>query len=150
MPNKIISRDEKIDYLTLHAPYSLREFDLDKLGVKSLMKEEVRSYLSRSSIHEINTLYEEAPSKIKKIQSQMGILELSELKESERNSVYLIIAALVYDWLGHDPTKKKSSTSSEISSLVTQHTGHNIEADTVRKWIAKVCEKFPKLSSDKT
>ena len=144
MNTTLTPHDKKIDYISKHAPYSLREIDISRLGVNSLIKPEVESYLQKRSICEINEIFELAPKKIQIIEDKFRPLEPSELKESERNSIFKMFAALVYALLKHEPSDKKSGTPGKIASLVTAHTGENIEADTVRKWLRMICEKFPK------
>lgn len=140
----LIPHDKKIDYISKYAPYSLREIDISRLGVNALIKPEVESYLQKRSICEINEIFELAPRKIQIIEDKFRPPEPSELKESERNSVFKMFAAIVYALLKHEPSDQKSSTPGKIANLVTAHTGENIDADTVRKWLKIICQKFPK------
>ena len=143
----IISHDKKIEYISSHAPYSLREIDISKLGTNVLIRPEVENYLQRLSIYEINKILEIAPKQINDIENTLTPPESDELKESEKNSIFKMFAAMVYALLKHEPSDKKSSTSGKLAKLVTAHIGENIDPDTVRRWLKTICERFPRKSS---
>lgn len=67
-----------------------------------------------------------------------------DLKEKERNSLYKMIAGMVYARYKYKPTDNKSPTPKDISDDVFRKTGEKIDPDTVRKWLKKITDRYPK------
>ncbi|HSW71140.1 MAG TPA: hypothetical protein VLH77_04090 [Gammaproteobacteria bacterium] len=74
----------------------------------------------------------------------------SDLKESERQSLYKLLAAMAYNGYGYVPTDKKSPCPKEISDAVTEYLGEKIDPDTARKWLKAATEAYPNQISSKT
>lgn len=72
------------------------------------------------------------------------------IKETERQSLFKLLAAMAYDGYGYNPDDKKSPTPKEISDAVTEHLGENIDTDTSRKWLKKVADRYPKVNCKQT
>ena len=66
------------------------------------------------------------------------------LKEKERNSLYKMIAGMVYARYKYKPTDNKSPTPKDISDDVLRKTGEKIDPDTVRKWLKEITDKYPR------
>ena len=64
--------------------------------------------------------------------------------------MYKLIAAMVYDGYGYNPTDRKSPIPKEISDVVTSRLGENIDSDTARKWHKKATEAYPDKGITKT
>jgi len=67
----------------------------------------------------------------------------NNLQETEKKSLFKIIATMAYDGYGYDPTKN-SDTHKEISEAATKLLGENIHTDTVRKWLKQAIDRYPK------
>jgi hypothetical protein len=72
------------------------------------------------------------------------------IKETERQSLYKLIAAMAYDVYRYNPTDKKSTVPKEISDAVTEHLGEKIDPDTTRKWLKEATSKYPNHILSKT
>ena len=127
--------DWKSNYEKVSAQYN----QLDNLYTKSL-----------ELIKAKDGVIEALKLKIAKPMNEQLLSEADNLKETERQSLYKLIAAMAYDGLGYNPEEKKSPIPKEISDAVTTWLGESIDTDTARKWLKKACEKYPKLIISKT
>ncbi len=67
-----------------------------------------------------------------------------ELMETERQSLYKLIAAMAYDGYGYNPTDRKSSLTTELTNAVLLHIGEKIDPNTTRKWLKAATQAYPK------
>jgi hypothetical protein len=72
------------------------------------------------------------------------------IKETERQSLFKLIAAMAYDGYAYNPFDKKSPKPKEISDAVTEHLGENIDPDTTRKWLKNATDKYPRVICKQT
>jgi hypothetical protein len=103
------------------------------------------------------TLYKNAMAFVTERDAKIGELEKiireqakqleaqeQELKETERQSLYKLLSAMAYDGYGYQPAESKSPTPNEIANAVTEKIGETIDTDTVRKWLRKATDKYPR------
>lgn len=69
--------------------------------------------------------------------------QTSSLKETERQSLYKLIAAQTYDTYRYNPTDNQSSVPKEISDAITEFLGVELTPETVRKWIKLAAKAYP-------
>jgi hypothetical protein len=114
--------------------------------------------------NQLNNLYTEALEIIKMKEKIIEVLNLrifnfemnqeqphtDNLKSTERQSLYKLVAAMAYDGYGYNPSDKKSAIPKEISDAVTERLGENIDSDTARKWLKKATGEYPSQILDKT
>lgn len=125
-----------------------------------------KGYYEKSSeqYNQLNKLYTETLELLKTKDQMIEILNLrisnlvgeqqqvniGDLKETERQSLYKLIAAMASDGYGYNPADKKSPIPKEISDAVTKWLGENIDPDTTRKWLKEAFKKYPNQIISKT
>lgn len=74
---------------------------------------------------------------------QQLLPDVDNLKETERQSLYKLVAAMAYNGYGYNAQESKSPIPRELSEIVTQHLGENIDTDTSRKWLKEASSRYP-------
>jgi len=148
---------------------------LNKLNAEALLKDAVSTIGIQvvdwkgnygkvtEQYNQLNKLYAEALDLIDAKDKVIEVLNLKtnleetqeqpkaeNLKETERQSLYKLIAAMAYDGYGYNPTNKKSPIPKEISGAVETYLGETIDTDTTRKWLKNASDKYPKKIINKT
>lgn len=110
--------------------------------------------------NELDTLYKEAiklidgkDEIIETLKLRIAIMEkqkpspkVDNLKETERQSLYKLVAAMAYNGFGYNSQESKSPLPRELSEIVTQYLGENIDIDTARKWLKEASNRYPNKS----
>lgn len=74
----------------------------------------------------------------------------AKLGETERQSLYKLIAAMAYAGYSYNPGDKKSPVATELANDVSLTLGEKIDRDTALKWLKTTTEQYPKATINKT
>lgn len=93
---------------------------------------------------------EELKLQVSDLEKNQKQVECEPFKETERKSVYKMLAAMAYGGYGYNPNENKSPIPKEVSDEVTRRLDEIIDPDTTRKWLKEATSMYPDKIHDKT